>query len=157
MMDFRAYLDSERVGSVDYRPPVWVAPDATVADAVDLMRRQQVGCVLVVDGGRLSGIVTERDVLGKVLSRASAVGPRDPVTRIMTADPVVARTGESMGFLFRRMFEGGFRHLPVLDDHDQLLGTISIKRVVRFLADQFPEIVYNIPPVPEKFGAREGA
>jgi CBS domain-containing protein len=157
-MDFRTYLETERIGSVDYREPVWVAPTATVADAVAVMQRQQVGCVLVVDHGRLAGIVTERDVLCKVLPRATATGPRDPVTRIMTPDPVVVRTGESLGSLFRRMFEGGFRHLPVLDDRGQLLGTISLKRVVRFLADQFPEIVYNIPPVPEKFGnAREGA
>jgi len=55
------------------------------------------------------------------------------------------------------MFEGGFRHLPVLDDHGSLLGTISIKRVVRFLADQFPETVYNIPPTPSVGAAREGA
>ena len=56
------------------------------------------------------------------------------------------------------MYDGGFRHLPVLDDNDGLLGTISIKRVVRFLADQFPQIVYNIPPVPERFGNfRDGA
>ena len=76
----------------------------------------------------------------------------------MTADPVVVHTRDSLGSLFRRMYEGGFRHLPVLDDHDSLLGTISIKRVVRFLADQFPQIVYNLPPVPERFGsAREGA
>jgi CBS domain-containing protein len=157
-MDFRSYLDSEKVGSVDYRPPVWVAPTATVAEAVDLMRRQAVGCVLVVDRGRLAGIVTERDVLHKVLARGGGVGPADPVTRLMTPDPVVARTSDTIGLLFRRMYEGGFRHLPILDDHDSLLGTISIKRVIRFLADQFPEIVYNIPPVPERFGtAREGA
>jgi CBS domain-containing protein len=157
-MDFRTYLETEKVGSVEYRDPVWVAPTATVADTVDVMQRQQVGCVLVVDRGRLAGIVTERDILCKVLPRATAAEPRDPVTRIMTADPVVVRTGESLGLLFRRMFEGGFRHLPVLDDGGQLLGTISIKRVVRFLADQFPQVVYNIPPVPEKFGnAREGA
>lgn len=158
-MDFREYLESERVGSVDYRrPPVWIAPSATVADAVDLMRRQQVGCVLVVDRGRLAGIVTERDVLCKVLARGGTATATDPVTAIMTSDPVVVRTRESLGLLFRRMFQGGFRHLPVVDDHGNLLGTISIKRVVRFLADQFPEIVYNIPPVPERFGsAREGA
>jgi CBS domain-containing protein len=157
-MDFRAYLETERVGSVDYRRPVWVAPSASVADAVDLMRRQQVGCVLVVDRGRLAGIVTERDVLNKVLSRASIVRQSDPVSAIMTADPVVVRTSESLGLLFRRMYEGGFRHLPVLDDRGNLLGTISIKRVVRFLADQFPQAVYNLPPVPERFGsARDGA
>jgi CBS domain-containing protein len=156
-VDFRSYLESERVASVDYRPPVWVAPTATVAEAIDLMRRQSVGCVLVVDRGRLAGIVTERDVLRKVLARGGA-SPAGPVTTIMTADPVVVRTRDSLGSLFRRMYEGGFRHLPVLDDNDGLLGTISIKRVVRFLADQFPQIVYNIPPVPERFGnAREGA
>jgi CBS domain-containing protein len=156
-MDFTTYLETERVGRVDYRPPVWVAPTATVAETIDLMRRQQVGCILVVDQGRLAGIVTERDVLCKVLARAGGVAGSEPVTRVMTPDPVVARISESLGFLFRRMFEGGFRHLPVVDDNDQLLGTISIKRVVRFLADQFPEIVYNIPPQPERFGRAEGA
>jgi CBS domain-containing protein len=128
-----------------------------VAETIDLMRRQSVGCVLVVDRGRLAGIVTERDVLRKVLARGGA-SPSGAVTTIMTADPVVVRTRDSLGSLFRRMYEGGFRHLPVLDDNDSLLGTISIKRVIRFLADQFPQIVYNIPPVPERFGnAREGA
>jgi len=157
-MDFRSYLDSERVGRVDCRPPVRVVPGATVAEAIDLMRRQAVGCVLVVDRGRLAGIVTERDILRKVLASGGGVSPAEPVTKLMTADPVVVRTSDPIGLLFRRMYEGGFRHLPVLDDHDSLLGTISIKRVVRFLADQFPEIVYNIPPVPERFGtAREGA
>jgi CBS domain-containing protein len=156
-MDFRSYLETERVGSVDHRPPVWLAPTATVAEAIDLMRRQAVGCVLVVDRGRLAGIVTERDVLRKVLARGGAP-PAGAVTTIMTANPVVVRTRDSLGSLFRRMYEGGFRHLPVLDDNDSLLGTISIKRVIRFLADQFPQIVYNIPPVPERFGnAREGA
>jgi CBS domain-containing protein len=157
-MDFRTYLETERVGSVDYRDPVWVAPTASIADAVAVMQRQEVGCVLVVDRGRLAGIVTERDLLAKVLARASGVDGSDPVTRVMTRDPVVVRTGESLGCLFRRMFQGGFRHLPVVDDNGQLLGTISIKRVIRFLADQFPETVYNLPPVPERFGnAREGA
>jgi len=156
-MDFRSYLESERVGSVDCRPPVWVAPDATVADAMGLMRRQAVGCMLVVDRGRLVGLFTERDVMRKVFARGGGVSPRDPVTRLMTPDPTVVRTSDPLGFLFRRMYEGGFRHLPVLDDNDGLLGTISIQRVVRFLADQFPEIVYNIPPVPERFTARDGA
>lgn len=157
-MDFRAYLETERVGRVGYRPPEWVAATATVGDAVALMQRRQVGCVLVVDRGRLVGIVTERDVLRKVFASAGDAGPQQPITSIMTPDPVVVRTGESLGLLFRRMYEGGFRHLPVLDDRGTLLGTISLRRVVRVLADQFPETVYNIPPVPEKFGAaREGA
>jgi CBS domain-containing protein len=157
-MDFRAYLETERVGSVGYRAPEWVSSSATVGDAVALLQRKQVGCVLVVDRGRLEGIVTERDVLRKVLARSGAADPAQPVTTIMTAKPVVVRTSESLGLLMRRMYEGGFRHLPVLDDGGTPLGTISIKRVIGFLADQFPEIVYNIPPVPKKFGAaREGA
>jgi CBS domain-containing protein len=156
-MDFRAYLETERVGRVGYRLPEWVAPTATIGDAVGLMQRRKVGCVLVVDRGRLAGIVTERDVLCKVMARDRDAGHEQPITQIMTAHPVVVRTGESLGLLFRRMFEGGFRHLPVLDDGGTLLGTISLRRVVRFLADQFPQTVYNLPPVPEKFGARDGA
>lgn len=158
-MGFRAYLETETVKSVGFRPPVTVPPDATIAEAIEVLQRRRVGCVLVVsekDG--LTGIVTERDVLRKVLVRSGGASREEPVTSIMTPDPVTIRTDDVLGRLFRRMHEGGFRHIPLLDEEGRLLGTMSIKRVVRFLADQFPQTVYNLPPDPEKFGAaREGA
>ncbi len=138
--------------------PVVVTPDTSIGDTAALMRRRAVGCVLVADGDSLRGIFTERDLLRKVLSKAADVSMTDPVTRGMTSDPVVVHTNEALELLLRRMYEGGFRHLPLLDPEDRVVGTISMKRVIGFLADQFAEVVYNLPPRPENFGSRrEGA
>ena len=158
-MDFCSYLQQEKATAVGYRPTVSIGAEATVEQAIELMQARRVGCLLVVNGGDvLAGIFTERDVLRKVLAEGATASLDDGVSTVMTANPVTLRTDDSLATLFRRMFDGGFRHLPLLDLEGKLLGTISIKRVISFLADQFPEIVYNLPPEPGKFGsAREGA
>jgi len=122
------------------------------------MRRRSVGCVLVEEEGRLRGIFTERDLLRKVLAKSGGASMEDPITKVMTPDPVVVRTNDALVVLLRRMKDGGFRHLPLLGTDERLVGTISIKRVISFLADQFAEMVYTLPPQPENFGTRrEGA
>ena len=157
-MDFRSYIEQQLVRRVGHRSPVSVAPNATIAEAMKRMRSRSVGCLLIVDDGALKGIFTERDVLRRVLAKDATASSEDAITTVMTADPVVARTDEALKVLLSRMYEGGFRHLPLLDADDGVLGTISIKRVVNFLADQFAEAVFNLPPRPEDFPtAREGA
>lgn len=157
-MDLRAYIEKQEVRLVGHRPPVSVARDTDVGAAVQLMQRKAVGCLLVVEGGRLEGIFTERDLLRKVLARGPIGSFTDPISQVMTPDPVVAHVDEPLAVLLSRMYNGGFRRIPLLDADDEILGTISIKRVVGFLADQFAEAVYNLPPRPEDFGrAREGA
>lgn len=157
-MDLRAYIETQRVRRVGHRAPVTVAPQASIADTVATMQLKRVGCVLVAEEGALLGIFTERDLLRKVLAKSGGASMSDAISSVMTPDPTVVRTHEALEVLLRRMFEGGFRHLPLLDAEDRLVGTISMKRVVSFLADQFAETVYNLPPQPENFGSqREGA
>ena len=157
-MDLRTYIEEQKVRRVGHRPPVSVTPDTSIEGALGLMRERSVGCLLVTEGSQLRGIFTERDVLRRVVARGSSASFEDPISKVMTADPVVAHADEGLAVLLRRMHEGGFRHLPLLDASDRVLGTISMKRVVGFLADQFAEAVYNLPPKPQTFGsAREGA
>ncbi|MEE2778250.1 MAG: CBS domain-containing protein [Acidobacteriota bacterium] len=158
-MDFRPYLQQEPVRSVGYRPTVSVGSEATIGQAIELMQARRVGCLLILDAeDGLLGIFTERDVLRKVVAADATLGLEDRVGAAMTPAPVTVRTDEALAVLFGRMFRGGFRHIPAMSPEGRLLGTVSIKRVVSFLADQFPETVYNLPPDPERFGsAREGA
>jgi CBS domain-containing protein len=157
-MDFGAYLEQEKARSVGHRRPVSIAPDATLGAAVERMQEKAVGCLLVVDEeGALVGILTERDLLRKVFAAGASASLDDQVAKVMTPDPVVLRSDDSLAGLLRRMYEGGFRHLPLLDSDGRLLGTVSNKRVIGFLADHFAETVYNLPPEPDNFGAtREG-
>jgi CBS domain-containing protein len=148
-----------RVDSVSrLRPtaPLQVAPEQSVADAVALMRRYHVGCVLVCSAGRLVGLFTERDLLRRVL--AAGLPLTLTVAECMTPDPVVVDPKDSIRAAVRRMEEGGYRHLPVVDESGRPVGVLSVKRIVHYLVEHFPGTIHNQPPDPSHFPPRaEGA
>src|SRR5205823_2928366 len=94
--------------------PWHVSPSQPVADAVALMRREQVGCVLVCEGERLVGIFSERDLMRRVLAAGQPLTV--PISQCMTPQPVVVHPKDPIGGAVRRMEEGGYRHLPVVDE-----------------------------------------
>jgi signal-transduction protein with cAMP-binding, CBS, and nucleotidyltransferase domain len=121
---------------------------ANVADAIAIMQSSSVGAVVVVnDNARLVGIVTERDLLRKVLGRGEHA-ERRPVTEIMTSDPETLQLDDQIAFVMHTMHVGGFRHVPIVDEDDIPLHVISIRDVLAFVLDQFPRRVLNMPPRP---------
>lgn len=102
-----------------------IGPSATVLDAATLMNEHKIGSLLVMDAGRLIGIITERDMLQRVL-----VARRDPATiavgEVMTTELVCCHAHttleEARGVLKNRRI----RHLPVIDADERLLGVVSI-------------------------------
>lgn len=102
-----------------------VCPDTTVLDASRLMNEHKIGALIVVDGERVRGMFTERDVLRRVVAEQ-----RDPATtkvaEVMT-DKVVTCSPEIEVDHARNIFmEKRIRHLPVLDENQRLVGMISI-------------------------------
>lgn len=96
---------------------------ASVRDAAIRMRDRQVGAVLVTRGSNLDGIFTERDVLNRVV----AVGrdpDRTPLAEVMTRNPQTIGPDELATDALRYMCEGGYRHLPVVEN-GQLVGIVS--------------------------------
>jgi CBS domain-containing protein len=76
----------------------------------------------------------------------------------MTPDPVTVSSKEPIRAAIERMEKGGYRHLPVLDERQRLVGILSIKRIVHYLAEHFPATVYCQPPDPRAVPPkREGA
>jgi CBS domain-containing protein len=137
----------EPIQVLPFAPPLSVTRKTSVAEAIRVMQEQHVGCVLVQEGDRLVGIFTERDVLNKVAG--SATDPRQTlVETVMTADPEALPVDASISFALNLMSEGGFRHLPLVDAAHRPVGMLSVKHVVRYLADLFPEEVLNLPPQP---------
>jgi CBS domain-containing protein len=145
-MDLAKNLKIDSVSRLHPTPPWHVSPGQTVAEAVALMRRAETGCLLVCEGQRLVGIFTERDLMRRVLAPGKPL--TIPVAECMTRDPVVVHPKEPIGAAARRMEEGGYRHLPMVDDGGQPLGVLSVKRIVHYLVEHFPVIVYNLPPDP---------
>src|SRR5262245_20398309 len=155
-MDLAKNLKIDSVSRLQPTAARSVGPYQTVAEAVELMRREQVGCLLVCDGGRLAGIFTDRDLLRRILAVGKPLSL--PITEVMTPDPVVVHPKDPIRLAIARMEEGGYRHLPVVDEAGRPVGMLSVKRIVHYLVEHFPETIYNLPPDP---GAvpheREGA
>ena len=121
----------ETVGEVMSTTLLTVDATATLTEAAAQMDARGVGAALVMNGDRLSGILTERDVL-----RAVATGGVEgtKVGAWMTHDPDTVGPDERPGHAAALMIHGGFRHLPVLDG-DTPVGIISIRDLMRLVID----------------------
>ncbi len=138
------------------RKPVTMPPQTSVADAVDLMKRKNIGCVLVTDQGRVAGIFTERDVLNKVVGTKNA--DRLLLAEVMTRNVESFQPDDSVAFVLNAMHVGGYRHVPVVDEDGTPLAVISVKDIMAFILEHFAEDVLNLPPSPvRRTTQREGA
>ena len=124
------------------RPPLALPPTATVSAAVDLMRGHRVGCVLVVEGQRLVGIFTERDLLLKLRHTDDA----RPLREVMTADPEALVPDDRICFAINRMHNAGYRTVPLVDPEHRPIGIVTVNDVVGWLARVFPEAILNLRP-----------
>ena len=105
-----------------------VAPEDTLGEVAERMTAVNVGAVAVKDSGRLIGILTERDLLKAMAARVHSSEAR--VRQWMTPDPVTVTAQTDVEEAARIMIDNGFRHLPVVDDDDRVVGIISLRRVV---------------------------
>jgi CBS domain-containing protein len=107
------------------RTVISAAASQSVTEAARLMTRYNIGSVLVMDGKRLYGIFTERDIITRVVSEG-----RDPnntkIAEVMTPNPVVMAVDKSFTNALVAMAEGKFRHMPVLDGYD-VIGVVSMR------------------------------
>lgn len=105
-------------------PPVTALPSETVAEVAERMEEHGVGSVVVVDGERCVGILTERDLVRFAASGAEAAATK--VSEWMTADPDVVTPDSDAVAAFASLVEHGYRHVPVVED-DVVLGVVSMR------------------------------
>ena len=128
-----------------------VQRDVAVAEAARMMAAHNVGIVAVLEGERLVGVFSERDVVQKVL--AKGLDPaRTPIKDVMTTELVVADVDEDYQSAIRKMDQANIRHLPVVSG-GRLLSMISIRDLMRVdMEDKGDEIRYlreylfQVPP-----------
>lgn len=100
--------------------------DMTVRAACRLMAEKRIGAMLVVESNKIVGIFTERDALNKVL--ATGIDPDlTKLAQVMVSDPMTIRADKPLGFALALMADGGFRHVPVVDDNGLPLGMVSAR------------------------------
>lgn len=109
----------------------------TVRDAASLMAKRHIGAVLVMEGARLIGIFTERDLMSRVV--AAGVDPdRTPIGQVMTRNPDTIGGDEAAIEAVRKMQRFGYRHLPVVHGA-QVVGIISVRDLYAAVLDELEE------------------
>jgi CBS domain-containing protein len=131
-------LMNQDVSSLGAKRAIMVGPGATIREAIDVMVDQGIGCVLVHDGKRAVGILTERDLLLKV-GLGLPVLENEPVSRIMTPDPLMLDSEAPLAFALNYMTLRDFRHLPLTRGND-LHGIISLRDFLALLFHTYPDI-----------------
>jgi len=155
-MSLRDNLQCDAAQALHMREPAEIGINGLVSEAILIMQGKVSGCVIVTKDHIPVGILTERDILTKVL--AGALPGNTPIENVMTHSVDVIREGSSVGAIIKRMHEGGFRHMPIVDHSGHLQGVVSVKRIVEYLVEHFPSAVFNLPPDPaQRQLSREGA
>ena len=99
---------------------------------------------MVCDGDNVVGIFTQRDVLYR--TALEDLDPQTPISELMSSRPVTIGLNQALSEAIQAMVEGGYRHIPVVDDDGRQVGLLSSRVILRFIADQYPESVLNLPP-----------
>ena len=158
---FDAELLREPIEGFPHRDPLIFSEAQTVYEAMQAMQEAPRGAVLITRDGTagspLVGIVTDRDVLHRVVGKGRNPATL-PVREIMTRDPESLPVEASIAWVLNRMALGGFRHVPIVDDDGCPRYIVSVRDVVQFLVEFFPREVLNLPPeYDSKPSRREGA
>ncbi|MBA3438507.1 MAG: CBS domain-containing protein [Pyrinomonadaceae bacterium] len=126
-----------------------VKPATPLKEALALMQQDQDGCIIVCEGERVIGMLTESDVLTKIVNAQVGmhVDMNAPVGAVMASEVATLSSEATLGDVVRLMNERGLRNIPVVDG-DRLVSAISVLDVITYLAESYPKETMNLPPVP---------
>jgi CBS domain-containing protein len=154
--ELESVLLQDTLKDVKFNQAVVVDEQASVYEAVWMMRKHQQPCVLVTHDGQLRGIFTEHDVLMKIVDTGVNLA-RTAVSSYMTADPVTLPVDAGVAYALNKMVIDGFHRLPLIDAGGHPIGVVSMRNIIEYLSGFFPKDVLNLPPDPTKtFRQREG-
>jgi CBS domain-containing protein len=122
------------ISAVRKSRPRTVGPMQTVREAIAEMKANSVGVVVIMDGSKVAGIFTDRDVLKKAALDPSVMS--EPVAHYMTPDPVVLRDDDTMAMALNKMGDGGFRHIPIVKS-GELVGIITARDVMSWVLGKY--------------------
>ena len=121
-----------------------------------MLQRSPAGCVIIGEKDQINGIITERDILKKVVGKHLDLNI-ETVSECMTKNPNILLEHDPIAYALNLMVDGGFRHVPVTNDLNQAVGVISMQNIVGHLGEYFHDEVINIPPNPLRIQqTREG-
>ncbi|EAU39713.1 nucleotidyltransferase/CBS/cyclic nucleotide-binding domain protein [Fulvimarina pelagi HTCC2506] len=138
-------LANTRIEELMVRGPITCAPDDTVQEAARRMRKHGISSLCMTEHGKLTGIVTMRDLSGKVV--AEGLSPATPVSDIVTRNPVTLEPSMLGSDVLHTMVERGIGHLPICE-FGELVGIVTQTNLTRWQADSSADFVSAVASAP---------
>ena len=130
--DLERSLAEDRVTVMEHTPFKAVPPNTAVEVAMKIMAELDIACLLIIENDKLLGIFSERDILAKVAPDYAKV--RDHSIRsVMTQSPMVVYETDTPAKALNLMAIGGFRHVPIVDVDNRVIGVLGPRRVTAYL------------------------
>jgi len=120
---------------------------ATVREATNLMLHHQIDGVLIVDQEHVVGVCTKSQVLTRLVVDAIDMD-QVRVEEIMRLEPVCLQPEHQLTMALHQMYVGEYSLVPLADEQGHPLGIISMRDIVKYLVEAFPQEVQNLPPTP---------
>ncbi len=144
----RLELHAQKARMLARPDPATVTPQTTLREALAQMRAHGGDAILVKDDGRLAGILTERDVLTRVLG--AGVDDSRPVAGFMTVEPHTLSADASLFEAMQAMERGHYRNVPLTEPDGTVVGLLRQQDLIEFIAEAFPQEILNLPPRPHQ-------
>lgn len=138
----------ENLSQLKQTDPIRMEESASYGEALALMRERKAGAVAVCRDEKVIGVFTERDVLNRCLLEKTPA--KTPIKTLMTKTPSVIAASASVGEAIALMHKKKIRNLPMVDQDGRCVGLLTVGRLIRYLASQFPAVVVNLPPKPHQ-------
>jgi signal-transduction protein with cAMP-binding, CBS, and nucleotidyltransferase domain len=144
----RGTFQTDPISALGLPPPVSVETSASVGEALRAVQAHGQGYVLVVESGSPVGIMSEREVLMRIVARD--VKYEANVRDFMSSPARLLKMHEPIANAVRLMGDGSIDNIPVVDDSGKAVGVLRTMDIIHFLAEAFPEQVLNLPPRPHQ-------
>lgn len=141
-------LHETKIYEMINRRLVQAGPDISLSAAIEIMQQKKSGYIVIADGKKVSGIITEVDLVRKVLAKGEDLN--QPVRKFMTPDPKVLMPEDPVGKAVDLMGQNRFYHIPLVNEKQELTGVVSVRSIIRFLSELYPTEIYNLPPNPDQ-------
>ena len=132
------------ISDFDLREPLIIELGTCLENVLDNMQKTNNNCVLTLSNERLNGILTERDILLKVTGKGYDL-QLTTIDEFITPNPEYVSPENPLAYALNKMYVGGFRNVPVVNDEMYPIGIISISDIISTIADYFHNEIINLP------------
>ena len=132
------------ISNFDLREPLIIELGTSLENVLEDMQETKNNCVLTLSNEKLNGILTERDILLKVTGKGYDL-QLTTIDEFITPNPEYVSTEDPLAYALNKMYVGGFRNVPVINDEMYPVGIISISDIISTIADYFHSEIINLP------------